>query len=80
MNWQREIIDWAFTSGFSLILLLLALVIALGIGLLVFTKGGQNLGATILAIVVGLIFTMFFLERITGIDIGLTSIINLILP
>lgn len=80
LDFWTGIKTWFLTTGFALTLLVVSFVVAVVVGIIVFNVGGRNATITIITVVSTLIFTIFLFEQIFNINIGLNTIINLILP
>lgn len=80
LNFWTGIKTWLMTTGFALVLLVASFLIAMVLGIIVFNFGGRNATITIITVILTFLFAMLLFEQIFQIDIGLSSIINLILP
>lgn len=79
LNWQRELLDWIMTQGISVIAFIIILVSGLVLGVLVFSQSA-DIKISILTTIVTIIFGIILVEALFGIDVGLSTLINLLLP
>jgi len=80
LNWEREILEWVLTRGVAIIGLAIALLAGGTLAMIMFAKGGQNIAVSIATFLVTVWIIIVFIEITFGVDLGLTSIMNLILP
>ncbi len=80
LNWERALMDWMLTTGVGILGLAIALTVAGLLAIIMFAKGGQNVALSVATFIITVWIVIVFIEITFGINLGLSSIMNLILP